>query len=170
MTLADVLAVATGLLIIGSGFASLALMLSLLFPRAVELAAARIERRPGRTMTLGLLVLLLVLGSTGALLKLPVPGLHFLAVVVLLGGLTVAVLGGAGLSASLGRRYRRARNRSADAADPLRGALLLEGAALLPLVGWFVVVPVALLLTLGAGIQGAIARRPPAEEAVPAGA
>jgi len=48
----------------------------------------------------------------------------------------------------------------------LRGALLLESAALLPLVGWFVVLPAALLLSLGAGI-GTVLFRAPASLATP---
>jgi hypothetical protein len=107
----------------------------------------------------------------GAFLNAPAPPLHAGAIFATLSALAFAVLGGAGLSAALGVR---AANRGGSGGGPagiqdlLRGALLLESAALLPLVGWFVVLPASLLLALGAGVATLVvairdgARRAPA--------
>jgi hypothetical protein len=166
MTLADVLAVATGLAIIGTGFASLTLVLALLVPRRVERAGERIEERPAGMCLRGVALFLLVLLSAGALLKAPGAPFHLLAIALIVTGLTLAAFGGAGLAARLGRRWGAARGGGGSLSDILRGALLLEGAALLPIVGWFVVAPIAFFASLGAGISSL--RRPRAAAAVPA--
>jgi len=171
MTLADVLAVAAGLAIAGAGFASLSVILGVLFPRAVARARFRAEARPGRSVALGagFAFASAIVGS--AFLKAPAPPLQGGAILVFLTAATLAVLGGAGLSGSLGRRARGAPSDGSASSirDMLRGALLLESAALLPLVGWFVVLPTAVLLSLGAGIATVLFRTPrPVEPTSPA--
>jgi len=171
MTLADVLAVAAGLAIAGAGFASLSVILAVLFPEAVTRARSRAEARPGRSLAIGGAAAVAAVLAAGAFLGAPLPPLRAGAVITILGVFTLAVLGGAGLSAGLGRRSRGAVNMREVAGpiglrDMLRGALLLESAALLPLVGWFVVLPAALLLSLGAGI-GTVLFRAPASVATP---
>lgn len=166
MTLADVLAVATGLAIIGTGFASLTLVLALLVPRRIERAGERIEEKPAGMCARGVALFLLVLLTAGALLKAPGAPLHLLAIALIVSGLTLAAFGGAGLAARLGRRLSAARGNGSSLSDVLRGAFLLEGAALLPIVGWFVVAPIAFFASLGAGASSL--RRPRAAAAVPA--
>ena len=168
MTLADVLAVVAGLAIVGSGFASTSVVLSLLFPRAVGRACGRLEERLGRSLLLGLLLLMtLVLGIGRLLQAAPAPA-HLAAIAALLGGFSLAVVGGAGLAASVGRRSRVGAEGPVGVRDLLRGAILLEGAVLLPLVGWFVVLPVALLASLGAGFLTVFRRGSPRAPALDA--
>jgi hypothetical protein len=163
MTLADVLAVVAGLAIAGAGFASLSVILAVLFPEAVSRARSRAEARPGRSIAIGAAAVFAAVLAVGAFLGAPFPPLRAGAVLTLLGVLTLAVLGGAGLSDALGRRSRsalRGESGSIGLRDMLRGVLLLESAALLPIVGWFVVLPAALLLSLGAGIGTILFRSP----------
>jgi hypothetical protein len=169
MTLADVLAVAAGLAIAGAGFASLSVILSVLAPRAVARARDQAERRPGRSIFLGLAAAVATALTVGAFLEAPAPPLHAGAVLALLAALALAVLGGAGLAGALGVRATEGSGpRPVSVRDLLRGALLLESASLLPLVGWFVVLPAALLLSFGAGVATLLvavregARRAPA--------
>ena len=153
MTLADVLAVAAGLAIAGAGFASLSVILSVLAPRAVTRARDQAERRPGRSIFLGVAAAIATALTAGAFLKAPAPPLHVGGVFTVLFALALAVVGGAGLSSALGVRAVSSRPGGPPSVrDLLRGALLLESASLLPLVGWFVVLPAALLLSLGAGV------------------
>jgi len=152
MTLADVLAVLAGLAIAGAGFGSVSLILSILAPALVARSAERIERRPGRSLGIGLLLLLAILISAGAFLKVPSPFARLAGIGAILLGLSLAVLGGAGMAAALGRRLRGADPRALNIREMLRGVFLLESAVLFPIVGWFVVLPAALLVALGAGL------------------
>lgn len=160
MTLADVLAILAGLSIVGVGFACLAAILGMLVPNALGRAEARAAERPWRSLVLGLLVFLGALVLFGGLVK-SGGAARLAAAAVVLAGLSLAVLGGAAMASRLGRRSRRDETRPASPDDLLRGVLLLEGAALFPIVGWFVVLPAAFLVSLGAGFHAAIRRRAP---------
>jgi hypothetical protein len=167
VTLADVLAVVSGLAIGGAGFACLSIILSTLMPGAIARAGARASGRAGRCAALGLFLFLASTVLWGTLLKIPSPLARLAAILTILAGLSMAVLGGAALAAELGRRSRGAGGALALRNDVLRGVLLLEGAALLPIVGWFVVLPAAFFVSLGAGFHAALRRRAP-EAAIPA--
>jgi len=160
MTLADVLAVISGLALAGAGFACLAVILSLLMPGALERAGARAGERPVLSAGLGLLIFFASTVLWGSLLKVPFPPARILAVAGILAVFCFAALGGAGLASRLGRSYSGTRSAAA-LDDVLRGVFLLEGAALLPIVGWFVVLPVSFLVCLGAGFQASVSRRAP---------
>ena len=157
MTLADVLAVVSGLVLGGAGFASFSIVLLLVSPRTVDRAAAKASERPGRSLLSGIAAFLLLFVTVTGMLKAPGGPKPFVAIVVLLGGLTVAAIGAAGLAAGLGRRWRRSSGE-ARLTDVAFGALILEGAAALPLVGWFVVAPVALCFALGTGLRTVLFR------------
>jgi hypothetical protein len=162
MTLADVLAVVSGLALGGAGFASFSIVLLLISPRTVDRAAAKASERPGRSLLSGVAAFLLLFVGVTGLLKAPGGPKPFVALVFLLGALTLAAIGGAGLAAGLGRRWRKSSGE-ARLTDVALGALLLEGAAALPLVGWFVVAPAALLFALGTGLRTVLFRQRRAE-------
>jgi len=168
MTLADVLAVISGLALAGAGFACLSVILSLLMPAALERAGARAGERPGVSASLGLLVFFGSLVVWGTLLKVPFPPARLLAVAGILAAFCLAALGGAGLASRLGRAYAGKTGAATTIDDVLRGVFLLEGAALLPIVGWFVVLPAAFLVCLGAGFHAFVSRRAPRGAAAPA--
>jgi hypothetical protein len=152
MTLADVLTAVAGLAIAGAGFASMAIILALVMPGTVERATVRITNRKGLSFTLGLLGLFALMTLAGRLLKAPSPPARLAAVTLVLGGLSTALLGGVALARALARRLR-ATDGPLGLRDLLRGVFLLETAVLLPIVGWLVVLPIAFLISLGAGLQ-----------------
>ncbi len=152
MTLADVLAVVSGLALGGAGFASFSIVLLLFFPRTVDRAASKVSQRPGRSLLLGTAAFFLLFFGIAATLKAPGGPKPLPAVLLLLGGLTFAAVGGAGLAAGLGQRSSKSPG-APRLRDVAIGALLLEGAAALPLVGWFVLAPAVLLLALGTGLR-----------------
>jgi hypothetical protein len=152
MTLADVLAVVSGLALAGAGFASFSVVLLLFFPRTVDRAAVKVAERPGRSLLLGTLAFLLLFLGVAAMLKAPGGPKPFAAVVLLLTALTFAAVGGAGLAVRIGQRWRKTTEQP-RLRDVAIGALLLEGAAVLPLVGWFVLAPAMLLVALGTGLR-----------------
>jgi hypothetical protein len=160
MTLADVLAVVSGLSIAGAGFASMSVILSLFAPRAVERARGRIANRMGRSFLLGLLLFLAVLTVAGRLLKAAWPGAHIAALALILCGFSLAALGGVAMASALARRARAgsAAEVPLTLRDLLRGVFLLETAVLLPIVGWFVLLPTTFFISLGAGLHSALRR------------
>jgi len=161
MTLADVLAVISGLALGGAGFACLSVILSLLAPRAVQRAGARATERPFLSAGLGLLIFLGSAVVWGTLWKIPFPPARLLAVAGILAGFCFAALGGAGLASTLGGAYAGRTGAAATRDDVLKGVFLLEGAALFPIVGWFVMLPAAFLVCLGAGLHVAVTRAVP---------
>lgn len=151
MTLADVLAALFGLVILSAGYAATALSLGLLSPGRVERSAGLMRKRPVGTLLAGLGALVGFLVVAAVLGRIPNPLSKLLALLVILTGLTLAASGASGLASLLGQRYRSAVGGEARIGDIPRGALLAGAAALLPIVGWLVILPVGFLLSLGAG-------------------
>jgi hypothetical protein len=109
-------------------------------------AARCLQHKPARCIaaggiTLGALALpLLMLFSAGSGVA---QALGWLCIFVTL---ACSSVGAAGLAAELGQRARP----DAARVRVLTGAALLEGAALLPIFGWVLVLPVTLMASLGA--------------------
>lgn len=149
-----VVALVIGLLI---AFPALALLCRALWPDAVEAASLVSRERPLRSLFAGAavigpgLVLITVLG------KAPGPGKA--ASALLLAALFLyAYVGVTGLAGHVGARLPS----PGDAARPwlatLRGAIVLECACGLPLFGWFVLAPAALVVGAGALTIGLFSR------------
>lgn len=148
-----------GLLALGIALPGLLLAWALLLPAAVERAEQRLAQYPGRCIALGVAILLLALPLFGVLFNLP--GLAQLAGWLLLSFmLALASIGAAGLSALMGRRIGPPGDQRPGAGPLLRGALALELAAIFPLIGWFMVLPLASLATLGAASMALLRRAP----------
>ena len=153
MTMADILAVISGLIIIGLGFPALFIILTITFPQAVERANLTISTKPLRTIARGLLTFIAL-----ALIFIITSHAHFglfklFNLFIVLGALTLAMLGGAGLANHLAYRYSALSNSRQSARNLFFSALLVELALVLPLIGWFVLLPITFLLMLGAGCE-----------------
>ncbi len=124
-----------------------------LFPDAVEHARDAYGRRPLHLLTSGTLVALPLVLLGAALVDGAVNG-----AVKLLGGVLIAIplllgLGGsAGLSERLGRGLVHVNNAHSPWRRSLRGGIVLALTFLLPVVGWFCVLPLTLLSGVGACI------------------
>ena len=68
-------------------------------------------------------------------------------------------MGGAGLSLAASRRIREMDPDASEFSALVRGAGVLVLSGLLPVLGWFGIAPVALLVSLGAGLKAVFARR-----------
>lgn len=146
MTMADVMALFGTLLALGIAFPGMLLAWHLLFPATIARAQERLEATPWRCLFFGgatalpLALLLLIL------LNLPPAPLKLLGLFLTLSTLLLASLGAAGLAAKMGRPF------GSGASALLRGALALELAAIFPFLGWFLVIPLALLASWGAAL------------------
>ncbi len=150
MSMADISAIFATLLALGIAFPGMLTAWWLLFPQTVRRAQLRFTRTPGRCFALGLLTLLFLAVPLALLFAIPGPG-QLVASVLLFALLGIATIGAAGIAAVMGERLAtRAGGALSPLAAFLRGAIALELAAAFPLVGWFIFIPVAIVISLGA--------------------
>jgi len=160
MTIGDILAVIAAVLLVGASWAATILMIALAFPSRVAAAQAKLTAAPGVCLLRGLgvalggglLAILLVQAPVG-----PVRGLAM----VVLGGLGVlAALGSAAVVRLLGARIDALGSPLTPFGSLTRAAALYVAAGFLPIIGWGVVLPVALLLSIGSGVAVLFGARP----------
>jgi hypothetical protein len=153
-----VMGVTASVLGFAAALVGLVLWTALLFPRPAAAARAGLESRPGRCFLTGLFLVVLLGVPMLALLRSP-NGLAKLAGwIAALPLLTILVLGFAGMAQLLGERLRPLAPALTPLGALVRGAVLLELAALLPFAGWFLFAPVVGITLVGAGALGAAAR------------
>jgi hypothetical protein len=116
----------------------------------VERARLRLERTPWRCFWLGGVLAAGLTIPITILLVLPSGAARFAGFALLFLALAGATLGAAGLAAKMGDHVRAQSPGLSRAGAFVRGALALELAAAFPIVGWFVVVPLAVVVALGA--------------------
>lgn len=169
MSMGDVFAFFGGLLSLGVAVPGLLLTWALLLPTPVARARQQLVERPGRCLILGCGGWLLGLPVCLALLfDAPAGLLKMLGLLGLALLLATASLGAAGLAGLMGERLPGGQPSLAPGSGQpsltlgsglLRGAVALELAAVVPIVGWFVVLPLAISLGLGAALLAGLSRR-----------
>lgn len=159
LILGDVVAVIA--ILVGTFVTGMALVLTfaLVFTSRVEIASERLQQRPGRCLSTGLL-LLLVLGGLGTFLLNAVPPVRELGSLFLLLLASVSALGLGGLAHLLGRQIRTWEPSLSPYGGLVRAAAIIVLACLFPVLGWFLVAPLMLMAGLGAGAF-ALTRRVP---------
>lgn len=152
MIMADIMRIfliVVGLLIV---IVSYWLLSEALFPGMVDRSRLRYSRSPFKTVLLGIVTAAAPVIGGIAMLNAPNPGLKFLGAVILLSTILIGLLGSAGLSRHIGQRL----NSPADEAQPwrrvLRGGIVLSLTFVLPLIGWFLILPVTLISGFGAAV------------------
>ncbi len=163
MSLGDVLLIFGLLLAHGVAMPGLVITWGLIFPRLVERSQTRLTQTPGRCFLLGLGTL--VAGATlvrVAFVLGPVPGWFGLAVL-----LAFASLGAAGLAALMGERLRADGLAISSTGALLRGAVALELAVAVAVIGWFVILPLSTIAMLGAASFALLRRAPLAAATAP---
>ncbi len=152
MIMADVSAVFGTLLALGIAFPGLMLILVLTFPAYTARAETRLTRTPWKSFFLGAMTLGIALVPIIGLFNLPDSGAQFFGFVGLAILFGAASIGAAGLTRALGKRLAALGLTASAAGETVRGAIALELAAIFPLVGWFLVIPIALIASLGAAV------------------
>lgn len=150
--MADVSAIFGILLTLGILFPGMLTAWWLLFPAVIERARLRLERTPWRCFWLG--------GVTGAALVIPIAillALPFGPARLAGWGLIVVVLafsslGAAGLAAKMAGQIQWHGSGATPLGAFARAAIALELAAAFPILGWFVVIPLASVTALGASL------------------
>lgn len=151
---------------------ALQLMAAAVFPGAVAKTASNLERSKARGalhFVLGLIPTALLVGAIAGFGGAGAAGK--VALVLPLGVLSVlASIGLAAVSLAVGRRMPSPVDADRPWRGLLRGAITCQLAYLAPLVGWFFVFPVALVMGSGAGLWSAFqfsGRRSAAADLVP---
>lgn len=156
MIMADVL---LGLLIVLGSYLviiSYWLLATALFPRMVERCESRYAERPVRTVLAGVLVVVPLLVLSTAMGKTGLPGLKLLALILGLLPVLGGLLGSAGFARRVGSGLPTARDEAEPWRKVWRGGLVLGFTFLLPIIGWFFVLP----LTLASGCGALLLARP----------
>lgn len=159
MTIGDVLAVTAGIGAIGAAWTAAILLFALAFPTRTAAAQAKLTDAPGASFGIGLTV---SLGS--GLLALvcwnaPAGPIKLLTAVIAAGICLTAALGSAGAVRLLGERIDAAGTGLSPFASLTRAAILYVLAGFLPVLGWFVLLPCALLLSVGSGAAALAPKR-----------
>jgi len=140
------------LLLLGLAFPGLLTAWWLLFPATVERARLRIERTPWRCFWLGGVMTAILLIPIVTLLALPFGPAKFAGFVMISISLTIASLGAAGIAAKMGERLTSRSSNLSSVGAFVHGAIALELAAIFPVLGWFIFIPLTIVTALGATV------------------
>jgi hypothetical protein len=162
--MADVYSVFGTLLALGIIFPGMLFAWSLIFPGIVGKAGSRIEFTPWRCLGLGVALAIPIGFTVAILLSIALGPANFLGAAVIVSSLAFASLGASGMAGMMGQRLLpRSKESTSEAASFLRGTVALELAAAFPVIGWFFVIPVTSLISLGAAAFAVLGWMPQSE-------
>lgn len=136
---------------------ALLVLLPFLIPRRVERTRQIVQTMPGRSFAIGLVNTLFFL-VVAAIFAQGGDGGGLIALLIILALLAGAAIGLAGLVLLLRERIYPETAKLAGLNTTVKTAVLLTLAGLLPLLGWFVLTPILLLVGLGAAIMALVRR------------
>lgn len=147
--MADISAIFFILLILGVAFPAMLTAWWLLFPTVVSRAQARVDKTPWGTFGMGFVLLIVIAIPIVVLFALPFGPAKFAGWILLAAALAVSSIGSAGIAAHLGARLARQSSLSPLSAF-VRGTVILELAAFFPVLGWFFIWPLLIIMAFGA--------------------
>lgn len=163
--MADIYAVFGTLLTLGITYPALLTLWRTIFPDLVQRSQQRLVSTPWKSLGMGCLSA--VLASVPALILFALPSqlTQVMAWGWILLLLVLSSMAAAGLAQEIGERLHSVSGESFSPLGAfLRGALCWELAVVFPIIGWGVILPVSLLMTLGAGTSALINRQPGSEK------
>ena len=167
MTIGDILAVIAAVLLVGASWAATILMIALAFPARVASAQAKLTAAPGVCLARGMVVLFISAVFAIALSKAAAGPARLLALLILGGLGVVAALGSAAVVRLLSARIDALGSPMTPFASLTRASVLYVAAGFLPVIGWGIVLPAALLLTVGSGVAVLFGAKPQARPGLP---
>ncbi len=151
--MADVFAIFGILLFLGISFPGMLTAWWLLFPNNIERARIRLSITPWRCFWMGILTALIFGLPAFMLISAPSGAAKLVGWSLLALVLAGALSGAAGLTSELGRRlYGRSEDDRLPAGEYIRSAVILELAAAFPVIGWFLIIPITIITSLGAAV------------------
>jgi len=154
MLMADTMSIFFVILGVLLAFSGLWLMCRGLWPEAVAAAAARCGQRLWTSFLAGLPITIVMIVLTRVLFNLlgPIGKIAGVGLVCLY--MLQAHTGVSGLATSIGRRLWSPLDEQRPWRSTLRGGVVLELAYLLPILGWFVILPASIIIGSGAANLG----------------
>lgn len=151
MTIGDVLAAIAAILAVGGAWIATLILTALAFPSRTARAHDSLLASPGACLARGAGITLAV-----ALCALTVGHGHTGPTRLVSGALwaclgMLAAIGSAGIVQLLGERITDIGARMSPFSCLTRGAIVYVAAGFLPIVGWLLIAPIALLLSVGSG-------------------
>ena len=137
------------------------LLAAALFPATLRRARAAYDQRSGRVTVTGLLVAVPTLLVGAGLLQGPHPLLKLIGGVLVSTPVALGLVGSAGLCDRIGAGLPGDADSRLPWRRVLRGGIVLSFAFVLPVIGWFVLLPWTLVSGVGASL-GSLRRRPAA--------
>jgi hypothetical protein len=128
-----------------------------LFPDFVDRCRQRIRTAPFRHFLLGLALTVPLAGGGIALLNAPSPALKFSGAVLLIMLILSGLAGSSGLAAQIGAGLASPADQSQAWRRVLRGGIVLGLTFILPVAGWFLILPVSLIMGCGAALRSSFA-------------
>ncbi len=149
----DVYAIIANLIFLALTYPALLLVWRLFFPEQVQRARSRITKTPWKSFGFGIASALLAAIPAAILFSLPAQLFQVLGWIWIVLLLALSSSAAAGISAELGDRIQTlSGSQFSELGSFLRGAAAWEFASVFPVIGWLLVLPAGLLLTLGAGV------------------
>jgi len=158
MTIGDILAVIALLVVSGAAWGSAILLTAMLFPAKVQSTRETIIESPVKCFWRGALVVgVLSLLAAATMSK---PGPIRLVSISMIGLLAYcAAVGSASIVRMMSERIGSEGTEMAPFARLTRASFLYVGAGFLPVIGWFVILPVATMICAGGAIVTLRTRR-----------
>ena len=128
------------------------LLAAALFPAALSRTREAYDGRGTRSTVVGLLVSVPLLLVGSALLQLPHPLLKLIGAVSLSVPVVLGLLGSTGLCDRVGAGLPSQRDAQQPWLRVLRGGVVLSFAFVLPVIGWFILLPWTLVSGVGASL------------------
>ena len=120
-----------------------------LWPNKVIASATRCGRNPLKSLLAGVVVTLLMMLGTALAGALGAPG-QGLAFAIISAYVVFSGIGVAGLATHMGQRLSSPADDRRPWAATVRGGVVLELAYVVPIVGWFVILPASVVMGAGA--------------------
>jgi hypothetical protein len=157
--MADVYAVFGTLLALGIAFPGMLAAYWLLFPTQVETAGQRLTKKPGKTFLVGLAAAIAVAIPITLLFVIGMPFTNFLGALCLVIILAIAAIGAAGIVLKMAGRLEDIIGAEKPMRNFIGGAVALELAVIFPIIGWFLIIPVTLITSLGAAVWSLLGKK-----------
>ena len=166
MTFGDVLAITLLIVVTVVTLWAGIVAFTVIFSRRAQVAANALTDAPGKQVGLGIGIFALSALVSVALMSKGGP-ISIIGFAIAASVLAVAVLGSAGLALVVAERIRGLEPTQSRLTATFQGAALAVAAGLIPVIGWFFLLPAAVFASLGAGISAMTAKPKPERQAVP---
>lgn len=131
-----------------------------MWPGRVEAAAMRCQRSTLACFVMGVVVTLIsLLAARAAVMRLGQAG-RGIGLIIIFFYVMISGMGVAGLATHIGRRLPSPHDAGRTWRGLIRGGVALQLSYLIPIIGWFGILPISLIVGAGAAVLGFFAGRP----------